>query len=63
MNSTTHELHVPEADQTKHNGVYTCTVVTGTVEGDNRLPLMSSYQLELSVGFLGKQLQETFVSL
>ncbi|XP_025100437.1 scavenger receptor cysteine-rich type 1 protein M130-like isoform X2 [Pomacea canaliculata] len=49
VNSTTGELRILAADHVTHSGVYTCTVVTGTVDDDDRLPLTSSYELTLSV--------------
>ncbi|XP_025102146.1 neurotrypsin-like [Pomacea canaliculata] len=49
VNSTTGELRILAADHVTHSGVYTCTVVTQTVDDDDRLPLTSSYQLTLSV--------------
>ncbi|XP_025102710.1 deleted in malignant brain tumors 1 protein-like [Pomacea canaliculata] len=48
-NSTTGELRILAADHVTHSGVYTCTVVTETVDDDDRLPLTSSYRLTLSV--------------
>ncbi|XP_025100430.1 scavenger receptor cysteine-rich type 1 protein M130-like isoform X2 [Pomacea canaliculata] len=49
VNSTTGELRILAADHVTHSGVYTCTVVTITVDDDDRLPLTSSYELNLSV--------------
>ncbi|XP_025100433.1 deleted in malignant brain tumors 1 protein-like isoform X2 [Pomacea canaliculata] len=49
VNSTTGELRIIAADHVTHSGVYTCTVVTETVDDDDRLPLTSSYRLTLSV--------------
>ncbi|XP_025103062.1 deleted in malignant brain tumors 1 protein-like [Pomacea canaliculata] len=49
VNSTTGELRILAADHVTHSGVHTCTVVTETVDDDDRLPLTSSYELNLSV--------------
>ncbi|XP_025103072.1 scavenger receptor cysteine-rich type 1 protein M130-like isoform X2 [Pomacea canaliculata] len=49
VNSTTGELRILAADHVTHSGVYTCTVVTRTVDDDDRLPLTSSYRLKLRV--------------
>ncbi|XP_025102139.1 deleted in malignant brain tumors 1 protein-like [Pomacea canaliculata] len=49
VNSTTGELRILAADHVTHSGVYTCTVVTETVDDDDRLPLTSSYELNLRV--------------
>ncbi|XP_025102712.1 uncharacterized protein LOC112569200 [Pomacea canaliculata] len=49
VNSTTGELRILAADHVTHSGVYTCTVVTETVDDDDRLPLTSSYQVNLRV--------------
>ncbi|XP_025100440.1 neurotrypsin-like isoform X2 [Pomacea canaliculata] len=49
VNSTTGELRILAADHVTHSGVYTCTVVTHTVDDDDRLPLTSSARFNLSV--------------
>ncbi|XP_025103057.1 hemicentin-1-like [Pomacea canaliculata] len=49
VNSTTGELRILSADHVTHSGVYTCTVVTETVDDDDRLPLTSSYHLTVGV--------------
>ncbi|XP_025102899.1 uncharacterized protein LOC112569337 isoform X1 [Pomacea canaliculata] len=49
VNSTTGELHIIAAQQTTHDGIYTCTVVTETADDDERLPLRASSQITLIV--------------
>lgn len=52
VSNDTGELRITAADN-RHSGIYTCTVTTETVDGDDRLPLKSSYQLTLIVkGFI-----------
>ncbi|XP_025101490.1 neurotrypsin-like [Pomacea canaliculata] len=49
VSSTTGVLRILAADHVTHSGVYTCTVVTQTVDDDDRLPLTSSYHITLGV--------------
>ncbi|XP_025100122.1 scavenger receptor cysteine-rich type 1 protein M130-like [Pomacea canaliculata] len=49
VNSTTGELRILAADHVTHSGVYTCTVVTRTVDDDDRLPLTTSNHITLGV--------------
>lgn len=49
VNSATRELQIISANKTRHNGVYTCTAVTKSVDDDQRLPLVSTYQLTVVV--------------
>lgn len=49
VNSTTGQLRIIAAEAGRHNGVYTCTVVTKTVDDDERLPLKASRRLIIDV--------------
>lgn len=49
VKSNTSELRIIEAEPKNHDGIYTCTVETSTVGDDERLPLMSFYQLTITV--------------
>lgn len=49
VNSTTQNLQIIGADPTKHSGIYTCSVVTQVINNDERLPLTTSYTINVVV--------------
>lgn len=49
VNSTTQNLQIIGADPTKHSGIYTCSVVTQVINNDERLPLATSYTINVVV--------------